>query len=234
MVKPKSKKPVISSAVKKKTILFTWSVFLSPILLIGLVLLFISDSSLPSIDELENPRSNEASAVLSSDGKQIGSFYLSNRTKVDFNDLSPHLVDALISTEDVRFKQHSGIDAKALMRAVFGVFIGKNKGGASTITQQLSKMMFHERPKSKLKRIIQKFSEWIIATRLEKRYTKNEIIAMYFNEFDFLNTAEVFIQQQEFISISSQVSSIFKKQQCLLEWQRTPQFTIQLEGQKEH
>ena len=189
MVKPKSKKPVISSAVKKKTILFTWSVFLSPILLIGLVLLFISDSSLPSIDELENPRSNEASAVLSSDGKQIGSFYLSNRTKVDFNDLSPHLVDALISTEDVRFKQHSGIDAKALMRAVFGVFIGKNKGGASTITQQLSKMMFHERPKSKLKRIIQKFSEWIIATRLEKRYTKNEIIAMYFNEFDFLNTA---------------------------------------------
>ena len=160
--------------MKKKTILFTWSVFLSPILLIGLVLLFISDSSLPSIDELENPRSNEASAVLSSDGKQIGSFYLSNRTKVDFNDLSPHLVDALISTEDVRFKQHSGIDAKALMRAVFGVFIGKNKGGASTISQQLSKMMLHERPKSKLKRIIQKFSEWIIATRLEKRYTKND------------------------------------------------------------
>ena len=189
MKSKKSNAQLISRKFKKKLILFLWSSFLAPLLLIALILVFISESSLPSIDELENPRSNEASAVYSSDGKQIGSFYLSNRTKVNYNDLSPHLIDALVSTEDIRFYDHSGVDGKALMRAIFGVFVGKNKGGASTITQQLSKMMFHERPKSKIKRVQQKFAEWIIASRLEKRYTKQEIIAMYFNEFDFLNTA---------------------------------------------
>ena len=189
MKSKKSNAQLISRKFKKKLILFLWSGFLAPLLLIALILVFISESSLPSIDELENPRSNEASAVYSSDGKQIGSFYLSNRTKVNYNDLSPHLIDALVSTEDIRFYDHSGVDGKALMRAIFGVFVGKNKGGASTITQQLSKMMFHERPKSKIKRVQQKFAEWIIASRLEKRYTKQEIIAMYFNEFDFLNTA---------------------------------------------
>ena len=189
MKSKKSNAQLISRKFKKRLILFLWSGFLAPLLLIALILVFISESSLPSIDELENPRSNEASAVYSSDGKQIGSFYLSNRTKVNYNDLSPHLIDALVSTEDIRFYDHSGVDGKALMRAIFGVFVGKNKGGASTITQQLSKMMFHERPKSKIKRVQQKFAEWIIASRLEKRYTKQEIIAMYFNEFDFLNTA---------------------------------------------
>ena len=189
MKSKKSNAQLISRKFKKRLVLFLWSGFLAPLLLIALILVFISESSLPSIDELENPRSNEASAVYSSDGKQIGSFYLSNRTKVNYNDLSPHLIDALVSTEDIRFYDHSGVDGKALMRAIFGVFVGKNKGGASTITQQLSKMMFHERPKSKIKRVQQKFAEWIIASRLEKRYTKQEIIAMYFNEFDFLNTA---------------------------------------------
>ena len=184
-----SKDELISRKFKGRLILMLWAGVILPVLMIVLVLVFISESSLPSIDELENPRSNEASIVYSSDGKQIGSFYLSNRTKVNYNDLSPHLIDALVATEDVRFYTHSGVDVKALLRAVFGVFVGKNKGGASTITQQLSKMMFHERPKSKLKRVIQKFAEWIIASRLEKRYTKQEIIAMYFNEFDFLNTA---------------------------------------------
>ena len=189
MKSKKSNAQLISRKFKKRLVLFLWTGFLIPLLLIALILVFISESSLPSIDELENPRSNEASAVYSSDGKQIGSFYLSNRTKVNYNDLSPHLIDALVSTEDIRFYDHSGVDGKALMRAIFGVFVGKNKGGASTITQQLSKMMFHERPKSKIKRVQQKFAEWIIASRLEKRYTKQEIIAMYFNEFDFLNTA---------------------------------------------
>ena len=189
MKSKKSNAQLISRKFKNRLVLFLWSGFLVPLLLIALILVFISESSLPSIDELENPRSNEASAVYSSDGKQIGSFYLSNRTKVNYNDLSTHLIDALVSTEDIRFYNHSGVDGKALMRAIFGVFVGKNKGGASTITQQLSKMMFHERPKSKIKRVQQKFAEWIIASRLEKRYTKQEIIAMYFNEFDFLNTA---------------------------------------------
>ena len=151
-----------------------------------MILVFISESSLPSIDELENPRSNEASAVYSSDGKQIGSFYLSNRTKVNYNDLSPHLIDALVSTEDIRFYDHSGVDGKALMRAIFGVFVGKKiKAVQVPLLNNFQKMMFHERPKSKIKRVQQKFAEWIIASRLEKRYTKQEIIAMYFNEFDF-------------------------------------------------
>ena len=189
MAKKQTDSTIVSKKVKKRAILLLWSLFISPFFVIASIMLFISESSLPSIDELENPRSNEASAVYSSDGNQIGSFYISNRTKVNYNDLSPHLIDALISTEDVRFRDHSGVDVKALTRAVFGVFIGKNKGGASTITQQLSKMMFHERPKSKVKRVLQKFAEWIIASRLEKRYTKEEIISMYFNEFDFLNTA---------------------------------------------
>ena len=189
MAKKQTDSTIVSKKVKKRSILLLWSLFISPFFVIVIIMLFISESSLPSIDELENPRSNEASAVYSSDGNQIGSFYISNRTKVNYNDLSPHLIDALISTEDVRFRDHSGVDVKALTRAVFGVFIGKNKGGASTITQQLSKMMFHERPKSKFKRVLQKFAEWIIASRLEKRYTKEEIISMYFNEFDFLNTA---------------------------------------------
>ena len=160
-------------------------VFLSLYLFIS----FTPESDLPSIDELEDPRSNEASIVFSVNKDTLGKYFISNRTKVDYKDLSPHLVNALISTEDERFIDHAGIDARALMRAVSGLAFGSYKGGASTITQQLSKMMFHERSKSKWGRIKQKRAEWIIAARLEKRYTKNEIITMYFNKFDFLNTA---------------------------------------------
>ena len=179
----------LSKKVKKIIIAIIWAIVLIPCAAIFLVFVFTPEDKLPSIDELENPRSNEASTVYSADGTQIGSYYIANRTKVNYHDLSDHLISALISTEDVRFNEHSGVDGKALLRAISGVIVGKNKGGASTITQQLSKMMFHNRPKSKWKRIRQKFSEWIISTRLEKRYTKEEIIAMYFNEFDFLNTA---------------------------------------------
>ncbi len=150
---------------------------------------FRSEDSLPSIEQLENPRSDEASLVYSFDGEILGSFYIANRTKVDFNDLSPHLIDALVSTEDERYFGHSGIDGEALARAIGKGLIGSNGGGGSTITQQLAKMMFHKRPKTKWERINQKLNEWTIAARLEKRYTKQEIIAMYFNEFDFLNTA---------------------------------------------
>jgi len=98
----------------------------------------------------------------------------------------PNVINALISTEDERYLEHSGIDLRSLFRAV--IYMG-SKGGASTITQQLSKMLFHDRPENKLGRIIQKMQEWIIAVQLEKRYTKNEIIAMYLNRFDFINNA---------------------------------------------
>ena len=103
-----------------------------------------------------------------------------------YDQISKNVIDALIATEDERFYQHSGIDYKSTFRAV--IFLG-SKGGGSTLTQQLAKMLFSSRPKSKLQRVTQKLREWVIAIRLEKRYTKQEIITMYLNKFDFLNQA---------------------------------------------
>lgn len=141
---------------------------------------------LPSFEELENPKSSLATEIYCSNGKLLGKYFAENRTNVHYKDLSPHLVTALVSTEDERFYSHSGIDFKGLMRALF--FMG-SKGGASTITQQLSKMLFSEKPHSKLERIKQKLQEYIIAVRLERRYTKEEILTMYFNKLDFVNNA---------------------------------------------
>ena len=174
---------------KKWTIILLWAGGMLPLIFVYGMIFITSEDSLPSIEQLENPRSDEASLVYSSDGEILGSFYIANRTKVDFDELSPHLIDALVSTEDERYFEHSGIDGEALARAIGKGLIGGNGGGGSTITQQLAKMMFHKRPKTKWERIDQKLNEWVIAVRLEKRYTKEEIIAMYFNEFDFLNTA---------------------------------------------
>ena len=143
--------------------------------------------SMPSFEDLENPDSNLATEVISSDGVTIGKFYNENRTMVKYSDLPKHLVDALVSTEDERFYEHSGIDA----RRTLGAFarLGTN-GGASTITQQLAKLLFHGEGSRFLPlRIIQKAKEWIIAVKLERQYTKNEIIAMYLNKADFVNTA---------------------------------------------
>ena len=125
---------------------------------------------MPSFDQLENPNSNVATEIISSDGQTIGKFYLQNRTPVKYAELPKHLVDALISTEDERFYDHSGIDGRGTLRAV--VSLGTS-GGASTLTQQLAKNLFHgEGSKNLLYRIIQKGKEWIIATRLERQYTK--------------------------------------------------------------
>lgn len=141
---------------------------------------------LPSLEELENPKSNLASEIITSDGKVIGKYFLQNRTNVKYEELSPFLVDALIATEDERFRVHSGIDLRGLTRAVF--YMGK-AGGASTITQQLAKMMFDHRAENIVERIKQKLQEWILAVELEKRFTKNEIITMYYNQFDFIYNA---------------------------------------------
>ncbi len=151
-------------------------------------MLLVPESSLPSLAYLENPRSTEATVLYSSDAKVLGSYYVKNRSNLKYQELPENLVNALIATEDERYYNHSGVDATAIGRAVFSRLIGKNAGGGSTITQQLAKMMFHERPSNSWKRIRQKAAEWIIAGRLEKRYTKEEIIAMYFNEFDFIQT----------------------------------------------
>ena len=143
--------------------------------------------SMPSFEELENPNSNLATEIISSDGVVLGKFYNENRSPIKYKDLPKHLVDALVSTEDERFYDHSGIDARRTLGAV--AKLGTN-GGASTITQQLAKLLFHgEGSKFLPLRMVQKVKEWIIAIRLERQYTKQEIIAMYFNKADFVNTA---------------------------------------------
>ncbi|CAM3627453.1 Penicillin-binding protein 1A [Flavobacterium saliperosum S13] len=158
----------------------------------GVILFFLFASwglfgSMPSFDELENPNSNVATEIISSDGVTIGKFYLENRTPVKFAELPDHLVKALVATEDERFYEHSGIDTKGTLRAALSL---GSSGGASTLTQQLAKNLFHgEGSKFLPFRIIQKAKEWIIATKLERQYTKKEIIAHYLNTVDFVNTA---------------------------------------------
>jgi penicillin-binding protein 1A len=149
-----------------------------------------ANSDLPGFEQLEDPQSNLATQVFSSDGETLGKYFRENRTRAEFEELSPHLVDALIATEDARYYEHSGIDIKALGRVAYGLLLGKSgSGGGSTISQQLAKLLFHKPPPSFWGRVDQKFKEWIIATRLERQYTKKEIIAMYLNKFDFLNNA---------------------------------------------
>lgn len=144
---------------------------------------------MPTFERLENPQTNLATEIISSDGTTLGKFYLDdNRTPISYNDLPQNLIQALVSTEDVRYYDHSGIDARGTLRAV--VFLGQ-KGGASTISQQLSKLLFTKRISGgAMGRIIQKVKEWVIATRLERQYTKDEIIAMYMNTYDFGNNAD--------------------------------------------
>ncbi len=142
---------------------------------------------MPSFEQLENPETNLATEVFSSDGKTLGKYYNENRTPIKFEDLSENLVQALIATEDERYYNHSGIDARGTARAL--LYMG-SKGGASTLSQQLAKQLFHgEGAKDILGRVTQKVKEWIIAVRLERSYTKEEILAMYFNIYDFNNNA---------------------------------------------
>jgi len=166
-----------------------WILIVFPVIAVTVLFVLISEGYLgfmPTFEELENPKSNLATEVYSSDQKLLCTYFFENRSNVKFEDLSPFLVEALIVTEDERFYNHSGIDFRGLMRSV--VFMGK-RGGGSTITQQLAKLLFHDPARSILERIPQKLNEWVIAVKLEKRYTKEEIITMYFNKFDFLNLA---------------------------------------------
>ncbi len=167
-----------------------WRIFFYTLGGVFLFFLFASwglFGKMPSFDDLENPNSNLATEIISSDGVVLGKFYNENRTAIKYKDLPKSLVDALVSTEDERFYEHSGIDARRTFGAALQ--LGRN-GGASTLTQQLAKLLFHgEGSKFLPFRIIQKAKEWIIAIRLERQYTKNEIIAMYFNQVDFVNGA---------------------------------------------
>jgi penicillin-binding protein 1A len=137
---------------------------------------------MPDFKELEDPQRNLASIVYSSDGKVMGKYYVENRVAVEYEDISPNVINALIATEDVRFEKHSGIDGKRLVGAIMK---GGRDGGASTITQQLAKLLFHKKPKNKFLRLVQKVKEWVIALQLERSYTKKEILTMYLNQADF-------------------------------------------------
>lgn len=148
---------------------------------------------MPDIADLQNPISKYASQVYSVDGKILGTYSMNreNRVHVDFDNLSPYLVEALVATEDERYYDHSGIDFIALTRAVIkrGLLGQKSAGGGSTITQQLAKQLYSATAKSTLERVMQKPIEWVIAVKLERFYTKEEIITMYLNYFDFLHNA---------------------------------------------
>ena len=148
---------------------------------------------MPPIEDLQNPISRFATQVYSSDGKLIGTWNYNreNRVMVDYTKLSPHLVHALVATEDIRFYEHSGIDFYALGRAIVkrGIMGQKSAGGGSTITQQLAKQLYSEHARTTMERVLQKPIEWVIAVRLERNYTKDEILTMYLNYFDFLHNA---------------------------------------------
>lgn len=142
---------------------------------------------MPDVDQLDNPDINKASVIISADGIEIDKFEDEKRIPITYKDLPPHLVDALLAKEDKRFYEHAGIDAQRILGAIY--YLGQ-KGGGSTISQQLAKLLFTEkRAKNKIERSFQKIKEWIIAVELEKRYTKQEIITMYFNKFDYLHNA---------------------------------------------
>ena len=175
-----------------------WKVSLYSLLTFVLFLILLSFDNLPSFSELEDPSNNLASPVFASKGEFIGSYFIENRTPVTYDELPQHLVDALVSSEDVRFYLHSGIDPEALMRVATKTILLRDKsaGGGSTITQQLAKLLYSDRDfrgMTKFQKVVglatRKFKEMITAVKLERRYTKKEIIALYLNHFNFINGA---------------------------------------------
>ena len=180
----------------KKVLVTLWVLLIIGIVACGLIFAAIFRGYIgymPAIEQLENPVDMFASQVLSSDGKLLGTWSYSreNRIFVSYDDLAPNLPQALVATEDERFFQHSGIDFKALLRAVVkrGVLQQKSAGGGSTITQQLAKQLYSEKAMNTRERLLQKPIEWAIALKLERHYTKEEIITLYLNKFDFLHNA---------------------------------------------
>lgn len=188
--KTETKKEVEKKRAFSRYKTWFWGIFaagISAVLLLFLLAGWGVFGPLPTFEELENPETNLATEIFSSDGETLGKYYNENRTPVKYEDLPKHLVEALVATEDERFYEHSGIDAKGTLRAA--VYLGK-KGGASTISQQLAKQLFtQDVSQNFVGRVLQKFKEWIIAARLERQYTKEEIITMYFNQYDFVYQA---------------------------------------------
>ena len=177
---------------KKLTIRLMWfAVITGMISFFGLFILAGNGvfGEMPEFEQLENPNTNLATQIISSDGEILGKFYFNdNRTPITYNELPKNLVAALIATEDERFYDHPGIDVRSTLRAI--AFLN-TRGGASTISQQLARQLFvGVRSRNIVQAVLQKAKEWVLAIQIEKRYTKNEIIAMYLNIYDFNNTAD--------------------------------------------
>ncbi|MEG1555399.1 MAG: transglycosylase domain-containing protein [Bacteroidales bacterium] len=189
------------SKPKKKNKQVTYSKWIKPfwigygagVLIVILIFTLISFGLMgfmPSFTDLENPDTNLATEVYSSDGELLGKYYIENRSNCKFSELPKSLTEALIATEDIRYYKHSGVDLRALFRVTFGLLTSNNKGGGSTISQQLAKNLFPRDPNAgKAKLILTKLKEWVVASKLEREYSKNEILAMYFNTVDFGNNS---------------------------------------------
>ena len=172
-----------------------WLIYISIFFFFVLLFFFLSMGWLgfmPKFEDLENPKSNLASEVISADQQLLGKYFIEKRSNVHYQELSPYLINALIATEDARFWEHSGVDTRSLFRVLGKTIIGRqrNSGGGSTITQQLAKNLFHrEKHSFFLLTILTKFKEWIVAAKLERNYSKEEILAMYLNTVDFGNNS---------------------------------------------
>ena len=190
MSKPKNKKT--KKRNYKKFIWAFWLLFLTGILIVVGVFGMAAMGFLgpmPPLEQLENPKTNLATQIISADNTVLGKFYFNdNRTPISYDEIPSSMIDALVATEDERFYSHSGIDFRGTARALF--YLG-SKGGGSTITQQLARQLFTGvRSRNKLEAVVQKIKEWVIAIRLERRYTKNEIVTMYLNIYDFNYNAD--------------------------------------------
>jgi penicillin-binding protein 1A len=180
----------------KRYLIILWGIFSVPFILLTLMFILLAQGKLgyiPTFEELENPKNNLASEVYSADSVLLGPFYVENRSYVDFDELSPHIVNALISTEDIRFNRHSGVDARGTARMIIkSVILRQDAGGGSTITQQLAKNLYPRdttyykwKPRRYIKLGVSKFKEWNTSVKLERNYTKNEILVMYLNTVPF-------------------------------------------------
>lgn len=204
----KSKKSELKEPHKKKFFNYIFKLWL--IFFVGLAFVFLLFygvanewfGAMPTFEELENPKSNLATEVYSSDGELMGTYFIENRSNITYRELTPDLANAFMAIEDIRFQDHSGIDERALARVFYGLVTGNKAGGGSTLTQQLAKNLFPRGRLNKFQLVIRKFQEWVTATKLERYYSKQEIFAMYLNTVSFGHNA---------FGVKSATSTFFNK-----------------------
>ncbi len=177
---------------------WTWRLLLSGVAALVILLLIINFTAIPSFRELEDHKSASASEILDNKDKVLGRYFIENRVPVDYKDINPNIVNALVATEDERYWEHCGIDSRAVLRVIFRTILMSDQsgGGGSTVTQQLAKMLYSDRNFKGMNKLEKTFAlayrkirEWITAVKLERSYTKEEIIALYLNQADFINNA---------------------------------------------